>query len=245
MNHYPHHIGDFNNATRHLTRVERSLYRDLLDLYYDTEQPLPAGDIHRLARRICCDPADISALESVLSEFFRLQGDLYTHARCDRELARYRGQIDAASRAGKASAQRRANARSTAVQRPNHQPEPEPEPIKKTSSSKRARRCPPDFSVPHDVFAAMVVKCPGLDFTAETEKFRDWEFKDGKSDWLAAWRTWMRKAFESLPAQKPQAASFRERDEAAARARMAEFTGRRADPLDNVIDMEASHVRIG
>ena len=29
MNFYQHHIGDFNNATRHLTRLERSIYRDL------------------------------------------------------------------------------------------------------------------------------------------------------------------------------------------------------------------------
>ena len=39
MNYYQHHIGDFNNATRHLSLVERAIYRDLLDMYYDTEQP--------------------------------------------------------------------------------------------------------------------------------------------------------------------------------------------------------------
>lgn len=27
MNHYPHHIGDFNNATRHLTLIEDAIYR--------------------------------------------------------------------------------------------------------------------------------------------------------------------------------------------------------------------------
>ena len=30
MNYYPHHIGDFDYATRHLTRVERSIYRVLI-----------------------------------------------------------------------------------------------------------------------------------------------------------------------------------------------------------------------
>jgi len=132
MNHYPHHIGDFNNATRHLTRVERSLYRDLLDLYYDTETPLPAGDIHRLARRVCCEQADIPALETVLNEFFALDGDVYRHERCDKEIARYHSQISTARKAGQASAQRRSNARSTAVEVPLHQPEPEPEPIKES-----------------------------------------------------------------------------------------------------------------
>lgn len=51
MNHYPHHIGDFNNATRHLTRVERALYRDMIELYYDTEQPLNS-DVSKIARRV-------------------------------------------------------------------------------------------------------------------------------------------------------------------------------------------------
>lgn len=50
MNFYPHHIGDFNNATRHLTRVERSVYRDLIELYYDTECPLN-NDLEKLFRR--------------------------------------------------------------------------------------------------------------------------------------------------------------------------------------------------
>ncbi|MCY3212700.1 DUF1376 domain-containing protein, partial [Acinetobacter baumannii] len=27
MNYYQHHIGDFNNATRHLSLIERAIYR--------------------------------------------------------------------------------------------------------------------------------------------------------------------------------------------------------------------------
>ena len=51
MHHYPHHISDFNNSTRHLTRIERSIYRDLIELYYDTENPLP-NDVELLCRKI-------------------------------------------------------------------------------------------------------------------------------------------------------------------------------------------------
>ena len=51
MNHYPHHIGDFDRATRHLTRIERAVYRDLMDLYYDTEMRLTL-DMAKLCRRI-------------------------------------------------------------------------------------------------------------------------------------------------------------------------------------------------
>ena len=52
MHYYSHNIGDFNNSTRHLTRVERSLYRDLIELYYDTEKPLDSMSFDRLAKRV-------------------------------------------------------------------------------------------------------------------------------------------------------------------------------------------------
>ena len=117
MNHSPHHIGDFNNATRHLTRVERSLYRDLIELYYDTEQPL-ISDVQKLARRIICDESDLGSLREVLNEFFVLHENGFHNDRCDRELAKYHGLLEQASRAGKASAQQRANRKATPVERP-------------------------------------------------------------------------------------------------------------------------------
>lgn len=144
MNHYPHHIGDFNNATRHLTRVERSLYRDMLDLYYDTEQPLN-GDTNKLARRLLASSEEEqAAMLVVLDEFFDLKESGWHNARCDAEIAKYRGQIEQASKAGRASAAKRSekkatqengrsnldehksNARSTPVALPLNQPEPEP-----------------------------------------------------------------------------------------------------------------------
>ena len=83
MNHYPHHIGDFNNATRHLTRVERSLYRDLLELYYDTEQPLNSDPVKLARRVIAVTEEERSALAVVLEEFFELQADGWHNDRCD------------------------------------------------------------------------------------------------------------------------------------------------------------------
>lgn len=116
MNHYPHHIGDFNNATRHLTRIERSLYRDLIDLYYDTEQPL-SSDTSKIARRILANTEDErAALRLVLEEFFVLQDDGWHNARCDGEIARYRAQVEHASLAGKASAASRLNKRKAAAE---------------------------------------------------------------------------------------------------------------------------------
>lgn len=90
MNYYPHHIGDFNSATRHLTRVERSLYRDLIELYYDTEQPLPADDFDRLARHvIATSEEEKEALRYVLGEFFTLDDGVYCNSRCDAEISKH------------------------------------------------------------------------------------------------------------------------------------------------------------
>jgi len=146
MHAYLFNIKTFDQATRHLTRVERSLYRDLIDLYYDTEQPLTAVDFDYLARRVLArTEEERAALQCVLDEFFERTGDVYSHDYIDNEIERYKANNSQKSIAGKASAearrkkaeerkQRRAlknnensthvehtlNTRSTAVQ--NHEP---------------------------------------------------------------------------------------------------------------------------
>lgn len=118
MNYYPHHIGDFNNATRHLTRVERALYRELIELYYDTEQPLPAGDLGWICKKVlAASDEEKAAVMTVLGEFFEKDGDFWRHDRCDREIAAYREKHEAAVRAGKASAESRLNAKSARTKR--------------------------------------------------------------------------------------------------------------------------------
>lgn len=97
MNFYQHHIGDFNNATRHLTRIERSIYRDLLELYYDTEKPL-TSDFDRLARRCLVDDNDRAAMRDVLNEFFILSDDGYHNTRADREIAAYKRMAEGGKR---------------------------------------------------------------------------------------------------------------------------------------------------
>ena len=107
MNFYPHHIGDFNNATRHLTRVERSVYREAIELYYDTESVL-TRDLVKLEKRLLCrDNEEKQALKDILDEFFELQPDGYFHERCDCEITKYRTNISAKAKAGIASAEAR------------------------------------------------------------------------------------------------------------------------------------------
>ena len=108
MNYYPYHIGDFNNATRHLTRIERSVYRDLMDLYYDTESELTL-DFNALCRLIIArSDEERTAVEQVLNEFFTQTEQGWFHSRCDEEIQKYQANIAAKSAAGKASAARRA-----------------------------------------------------------------------------------------------------------------------------------------
>ena len=123
MKHYPHHISDFNNATRHLTRVERSLYRDLIELYYETEQPLPL-DVSQVCRRIIANELSTD-VERMLNEFFVETPDGWYHVRCDEEITKYQGNNSQRAQAGKASAAKKAikkqqalNGKSTSVEIP-------------------------------------------------------------------------------------------------------------------------------
>lgn len=105
LKHYPHHIGDFDKATRHLTRIERSVYRDLIELYYDTEQPLTL-DLQALCRKVLARSNEEStAVEQTLNEFFTETPTGWYHDRCEAEIAAYRSNNSQKAQAGKASAE--------------------------------------------------------------------------------------------------------------------------------------------
>lgn len=119
MHFYPHNIPDFNNATRHLTRVERSVYRDAIERYYDTEEALPADDFNKLARILLCSTQEEKdALKLVLDEFFILTDAGHEHDRCNAEIAKYRLNSTAKAKAGKASAEARKSKRATHAEQP-------------------------------------------------------------------------------------------------------------------------------
>jgi len=117
MFYYQHNIGDYCKSTVHLTLLEHGVYRRLMDVYYDTETPLTAS-IEDLCRKICARSDDErKATETVLKEFFTLTDNGWESDRCNAEIATYKGQIEKARIAGKASAaKRKGNACSTGVQ---------------------------------------------------------------------------------------------------------------------------------
>ena len=117
MHYYQHHIGDFIKDTSFLTNEEVGIYMKLLWLYYDTEKPLP-NSLHELSMKVNGRDKE-QAISGLLGMFFTLEEGSWHHKRCDREIAHYHQQLEAASKAGKASAAKRAlNKRSTDVQQP-------------------------------------------------------------------------------------------------------------------------------
>lgn len=263
MKHYPHHIGDFDRATRHLSRLERSVYRDLLDMYYDTETRLPP-DIDYICRKIIArSNEERTAVEQVLNEFFNATDTGYWHERCELEIEAYRSHCSQKAQAGKASAAKKAAARqlalngnSTAVEHTlnsvatdgngestNHKPitknhiSPLPPSGETSAKSVRGERLPENWGLSEAgaegmsdevIAAARALKSElGVDWGLrrvrfELDTFRDfWTAKAGaggrKTDWLATWRTWLRKAMPSSPAADPV-----RRDIQAAAARTAE-----------------------
>ena len=85
MYYYPHHIGDYRSGTMHLSNEEDLAYRRLLEMYYDTEQPIPL-ETQWVARRL---RVDTQALESVLKDFFVMTDDGWKNAKCDIVIREY------------------------------------------------------------------------------------------------------------------------------------------------------------
>lgn len=198
MNFYQKHIGDFNNATRHLTRVERSLYSDAIELYYDTEKPL-VKDFDRLCRLLLAHTNDEkAALKNVLDEFFILTDDGYFNKRCDEEIVKYQGFKESRSKAGKASAEQRANKKATDVEHvlntraTNHKP---------ITNKTKGSRLSKDFPLTEEFIDAALEITPSLtgpQIKYTFDGFVDYWIgqagsKGVKLDWLATWRNWIRR----------------------------------------------------
>ena len=119
MHYYQFNIGDYVSHTRHLSPIEDIAYRRLLDAYYLSERPLNSG-VAVVARQIGLRDYE-QEVAIVLDEFFKLTEEGWINSRADKEIAHFHSKIEQASKAGKASAERRSNARSTNVQPTNNQ----------------------------------------------------------------------------------------------------------------------------
>ncbi|MBU3548072.1 YdaU family protein [Polynucleobacter sp. P1-05-14] len=90
MNYYEHHIGDYAEATAHLSFIEDATYSRLIRKYYATEKPLPI-EIKLVQRLINArTKEEKNAVVSILNEFFTLSDDGWRQERCDHEIARFK-----------------------------------------------------------------------------------------------------------------------------------------------------------
>ncbi|NBQ17288.1 DUF1376 domain-containing protein [bacterium] len=102
MHYYQHNIADYRKDTIHLSLLEHGVYRQLLDQYYLSQQPLPIENqkIYRLINARSDD--EKQAIENVLNDFFDKTEVGYVHKRCDIEIETYQAKSDRATQSAKA-----------------------------------------------------------------------------------------------------------------------------------------------
>ncbi|MGL5181000.1 YdaU family protein [Herbaspirillum huttiense] len=89
MNYYEHHIGDYAEATAHLSFIEDAAYSRLIRKYYAQEKAMPP-DLKAVQRLVGArTKEEKDAVEVVLEEFFELREDGWHQTRCDEVIAKY------------------------------------------------------------------------------------------------------------------------------------------------------------
>lgn len=116
----PLYVADYLADTAHLTALENGAYLMLIMNYWQRGKELPAGD-KQLARIARVTDEEWQQIRPALEEFFEETDGAWVHNRIEHELEKVRAKSEQASNAGRTSAQRKSNGRSTDVQRPlNH-----------------------------------------------------------------------------------------------------------------------------
>lgn len=87
MNFYKRHLGDYAKDAGHLTMLEHGAYTLLLDRYYTTEKPIPSRtEAYRVCRARTA--AERDAVDAVLAEFFKTDGEAFLNGRAEEEIAK-------------------------------------------------------------------------------------------------------------------------------------------------------------
>ncbi len=198
-----------------MERRERWIYRDMLDVYYDKEQPFP-GDLADVCSMVGVRSDEERAIVADLlrSKFVKTDSG-YTHARCDLEILSYRSKADAAKENGKKGGRPNKNNPNkpsgfqsgfdsvSEINPSETGSQAKHEPITKNQSteakasvSRPSKKCPASFELTADLLIWAETEAPGIDAHAELAKLRDHTFSTARVDWAGTWRNWMRKAFK-------------------------------------------------
>lgn len=213
MNYYEHHIGDYAEATAHLSFIEDAAYSRCIRKYYASESPLPV-DVKAVQRLVGARTRDErAAVDTILREFFTLLDDGWHNDRCDEEIARYQAKRSNAQRSAnsrwsgmRTHSDGNANASGTHTERiadalptqsdGNALQSPVSSlhtPVSKEGERTRGARLPPNWELTAERRA--IAEAQHLDPERTFSKFTAyWEAASGRSaskrNWDAAWRYW-------------------------------------------------------
>lgn len=86
-----HNFSDWDSQTKHMSRLERSIYLDLRTLYFSNASvnngKIDVSDFELLCYRLSCrTEEEISALKLLLKDKFKKNGNSYRHADWDRQI---------------------------------------------------------------------------------------------------------------------------------------------------------------
>lgn len=212
MHYYKRHLGDYAKDTGHLSALEHGVYTLLLDWYYANERPIPPDKATRIAR------GNPEETQTVLSEFFKLSDEGWTHSYADRVIAEYNVKAERNREVGRLGGRPKPKANPEETQTVSKS-NPEitlaisHKPLtikdqKKEHASPSGSRLPADWSLPPEWRAWAVQERPDVDVAREADGFADyWRGVAGakarKADWQATWRNWIRRA-DGMRSRQPQ-----------------------------------------
>ena len=188
MHYYQFHIGDYRAATAHLSNDEDLAYRRLLDMYYDTETPIPL-DIDWVSRRLRLGQ---DVVENVLKDMFKVSVDGWIHTRCDSEIKKYHSKADSARKANQIrwGSEKVLKSDADQILTNNHKP------ITNIVGT-RGTRLSADWELSEEQKQFCKQERPDLDPVKVSDGFKDYWIsvagaKGVKKDWDATWRNWVR-----------------------------------------------------
>jgi uncharacterized protein YdaU (DUF1376 family) len=204
MHYYQFNIGDYIKNTIHLSLMEDLAYRRLLDMYYDSEKPIPT-DIPWVSRRL---RMDTDVVQNVLNEFFELSSEGYKNHRANLEIASYHEYMAKQKANGsKGGRPKKTQTKPTAnpdLTQNNLKQETTNINHKTIIKAQRGSRLSHDWVLTKSLGEWAQSERPDLNIRQTAEQFKDyWIAQAGqkgvKLDWSATWRNWVRNSKAAKP----------------------------------------------
>ena len=236
MHYYQFNIGDYRKDTVHLSRLEHSIYRDLIDWYYLDEKPIPK-ETQSVSRRLrLVSQEEQNALLAVLEDFFICSKDGWRHTRIDEEIQDYHGMCETNRTNGRKGGRPKKNPLGSDSE-PTRNPNQEPITINQESKEKTTRlkalSCP--AGIPSDLWDDFCQHRKALKASLTQTALNGIEREASKAGWsleaalrecvLRGWRGF--KAEWVIDKKTDNLLSFSEREEIVKRKRWERMTGRK------------------